>query len=56
MTYLVIGLLLGFLCALILDIVLEEYRGPKTKEGPARRPRTNLHTRQASKVKARKTR
>jgi len=56
MTELVIGLLVGFILALIRDDILEEYRAAKAKETPARRARAHLHQKQTRKTQKRKTR
>ena len=54
MINLVIGLLLGFLLALVLDDLLEEYRGTKKRQATARRARAYVHAKQTRKRKTRK--
>ena len=56
MTYLVIGILLGFLLALVLDDVLEEFhRGPKAKKATARSTAAHVHKKQTRKAKTRRS-
>lgn len=57
MTYLVIGLLLGYLVAIVVSDLLEEYRAPKAQKGSTRRARTHVHPKQTRKARQkRKTR